>query len=153
MSFSTPDLSPLSLMHRLALCGCLRETRALAVGPSGMQSLTLSSRGGLDGPCRLHRTGSSGIQGLGSTADLLGDELRAWTERRLRNLGNIFSTLEHKYGSEGIEGLDEGAISPRVLRGILNEGSYIEDEVGTEYYGGVLRVPVRLMVATTARWR
>ena len=75
---------------------------------------------------------------LGPTADLLGDELRAWTERRLRNLGNIFSTLEHKYGSGGIEGLDEGAISPRVLRGILDEGSYIEDEVGTEYYGGVL---------------
>lgn len=74
---------------------------------------------------------------LSPSADLFGKELEGWTERRLHNLRNITATLEHKYGvDEVIEG--PAQIAPRLLRGLLDEGSYIEDEVGSEYFGGVL---------------
>jgi hypothetical protein len=44
--------------------------------------------------------------------------------------------LEHKFGAEELE--MPGAIAPRVLKGLLDEGSYVEDEVGAEYFAGVI---------------
>lgn len=73
---------------------------------------------------------------LGPTADLLGNDLKEIAARRKANLGRIFSTLEHKYGVDELD--TPGAVPPRVLRGIIDEGSFIEDEVGAEYFGGVL---------------
>jgi hypothetical protein len=73
---------------------------------------------------------------LGPTAELLGNDLREIAARRKANLGRIFSTLEHKCGADELE--TPGAVPPRVLRGIIDEGSFVEDEVGAEYFGGVL---------------
>ena len=75
---------------------------------------------------------------LGPTADYLGDGLRdLLTRRRGESIGRIFSNASTKLGSQ----LDEpGQVPPRVLKTVLNEGSYCEDPVALEYFGGVLGV-------------
>ena len=53
----------------------------------------------------------------------------------MRALDGIFSNASTKLGSQ----LDEpGQVPPRVLKTVLNEGSYCEDPVAVEYFGGVL---------------
>lgn len=72
---------------------------------------------------------------LGPTADYLGDGLRNWTERRVHNVAGIFTNTESKLGDR----IDEpGSIPPRVLKEILDEGSYCDDSLTAEYFGGVL---------------
>ena len=72
---------------------------------------------------------------LGPTADYLGEGLRDLTRRRLESIGRIFANASTKLGSQ----LDEpGHVPPRVLNTVLNEGSYFEDPVALEYFGGVL---------------
>ena len=72
---------------------------------------------------------------LGPTADYLGEGLRDLTRRRGESIGRIFSNASTKLGSQ----LDEpGQVPPRVLKTVLNEGSYCEDPVALEYFGGVL---------------
>ena len=72
---------------------------------------------------------------LGPTADYLGDGLRDLTQRRVESIGKIFSNASKKLGSQ----LEEpGQVPPRVLKIVMNEGSYSEDLVALEYFGGVL---------------
>ena len=72
---------------------------------------------------------------LGPTAEYLGDELKAFTQKRIENVGKIFSNAGKKLG----DGLDcPGQVPPKVLKTIINEGSYADDAVATEYFGGVL---------------
>ena len=72
---------------------------------------------------------------LGPTADYLGEGLRDLTRRRVESIGRILSKASTKLGSQ----LDEpGQVPPRVLKTVLNEGSYCEDPVALEYFGGVL---------------
>ena len=80
--------------------------------------------------------GKDGVQKiLGPTADYLGEELKAFTQRRINNIGKIFSNAEKKLGSR----LDSpGQVPPKVLKTVINEGSYSEDSVALEYFGGVL---------------
>lgn len=72
---------------------------------------------------------------LGPTADYVGDELQSWTERRLTNLQRIFEKAHVRLG-ENAEG--PGQVPPRVLREVLEGGSYWDDELGAEYFGGLL---------------
>ena len=72
---------------------------------------------------------------LGPTAEYIGEGLKDFTEKRGNNLKNIFKNAEKKLGHR-IE--LEGAVPPRVLRGILDEGSFCDDFIATEYFGGVL---------------
>ena len=72
---------------------------------------------------------------LGPTFEYLGGELKTWTEKRVNNVGNIFSNATIKLGDK-IE--IEGAVPPRVLKGILYEGSFCDDTLTAEYFGGVL---------------
>ncbi len=72
---------------------------------------------------------------LGPTADYLGSELQTLVEKKLNNLSRIFSSAERKLGDK-IE--TEGAVPPRVLKGILDEGSFCDDALMAEYFGGVL---------------
>lgn len=76
------------------------------------------------------------IKVLGPTADYVGDELQQWTELRVRNLQRIFEAAERKLGDDGLD--QPGRVPPRVLKEILAEGSYCDDELGAEYFGGVL---------------
>lgn len=72
---------------------------------------------------------------LGPTADYLGGELQAYTQRRMENVGRIFSRAESKLGDK----LERpGQVPPKVLKTIINDGSYADDELAVEYFGGVL---------------
>jgi hypothetical protein len=72
---------------------------------------------------------------LGPTAEYLGGELQEFTKKRIDNVGRIFSNAEKKLGNE-VE--NPGSIPPKVLKTIINEGSYSEDDIAVEYFGGVL---------------
>lgn len=46
----------------------------------------------------------------------------------------IFENADRQLSDEPVD----GRVSPRVLRKVLQEGSFIEDELAAEYLGGVL---------------
>ena len=72
---------------------------------------------------------------LGPTAEYLGHELLALTERRIRNRDKIISNAGKKLGNK----LDApGQVPLKVLKTIINEGSYADDTIVVEYFGGVL---------------
>ncbi|MCK4829248.1 hypothetical protein KA005_76700 [bacterium] len=72
---------------------------------------------------------------LGPTAEYIGEGIKEWTQRRVHNVSRIFEKAKDKLGAR----LDEpGGVSPRVLKGILDEGSFLEDELSSEYFAGVL---------------
>ncbi|WP_065188359.1 hypothetical protein [Shewanella woodyi] len=72
---------------------------------------------------------------LGPTAEYVGGELQAFTKKRIENVGRIFQSAERKLGQD----IDSpGAVSPKVLKNIVNEGSYSDDDISVEYFGGVL---------------
>lgn len=80
--------------------------------------------------------GKDGLQKLlGPTADYLGGELQEFTKKRIENVGKIFSKAEQKLG-ENIN--SPGQVPPKVLKTIVNEGSYCEDSVAVDYFGGIL---------------
>jgi hypothetical protein len=72
---------------------------------------------------------------LGPTADYLGGEMQQFTERRLKTIGRIFRNAAEK-AQDRLDG--PGAVPPRVLRDIVNEGSFQDDDLAVEYFGGVL---------------
>lgn len=72
---------------------------------------------------------------LGPTSEYLGDGLKNWTERRVKNVGRIFENAQKRLGSK----IDEnGTVPPKVLKAILDDGSFCDDELAAEYFGGVL---------------
>ncbi len=72
---------------------------------------------------------------LGPTADYLGGEIRNYAERGVHNLGRIFKHAEKTLGSK----IDEpGQVPPKVLKEILQEGYFCEDELSAQYFGGLL---------------
>ena len=57
------------------------------------------------------------------------------TRRRVENIERIFSNASAKLGDQ----LNTpGQVPPRVLKTVMNDGSYCEDPVAVEYLGGVL---------------
>jgi hypothetical protein len=72
---------------------------------------------------------------LGPTAEYIGEGIQVWTEKRVSNLGRIFNHCWKKLGDR----IDsEGTVPPKVLKTILVDGSFAEDELTAEYFGGVL---------------
>ena len=72
---------------------------------------------------------------LGPTADYLGNEAKGLVEKCNINLNSVFERAKRKLG----ERIDQpGAVSPRVLRHILDDARFCEDELAAEYYGGLL---------------
>jgi hypothetical protein len=80
--------------------------------------------------------GKDGLEKLlGPTAEYLGLGLRDIAKRRIENIGRIFQKAKEKLGDK----LEKpGEVSPRVLKVILDEGSFCDDELAAEYFGGVL---------------
>jgi hypothetical protein len=72
---------------------------------------------------------------LGPTAEYLGDGLLDFTKKRVENISNVFRSAEAKLGDRINK---PGRVPPKVLREIVNEASYSEDPLATEYFGGVL---------------
>lgn len=73
---------------------------------------------------------------LGPTVDYLGEGMRVWSETRMRNVRGIFDKAERKIDPSTLR--DSGAVAPRVLRGVLSDGSFVTDELSQDYFGGVL---------------
>lgn len=72
---------------------------------------------------------------LGPTADYVGQGLQSWTENRVNNVRAIFEIAGRKLGDK----LDSpGEVPPRMVKEVLDEGSYRSDELGVEYFGGLL---------------
>lgn len=72
---------------------------------------------------------------LGPTASYLGEAAKTWTEARVTNVRNIFDSAFKKLSDDRRE---TGSVPPRVLKAIMDDGSYCDDALITEYYGGVL---------------
>lgn len=72
---------------------------------------------------------------LGPTADYLGELLQGQVQKRAENIGRIFQKAAKKLGSK----IDEpGQIHPKLLKSLILDGSFCDDELTAEYYGGVL---------------
>ena len=69
---------------------------------------------------------------LGPSADVLGQALAGWTQTRVDNVRNIAKRADRKAEGRG------GAVNLRVAQKILDDGSYVDDEVMAEYYAGIL---------------
>lgn len=80
--------------------------------------------------------GKDGIQKLlGPTADYLGQGLRDFTQKRAQTIGEIFANASSKLG-EKINA--PGEVPPKVLKAVLDEGSFSNDTLAVEYLGGIL---------------
>ncbi|TMP39887.1 hypothetical protein [Pseudoalteromonas rubra] len=72
---------------------------------------------------------------LGPSADYVGGELAGFIKKCNINLDGIFAKAEKKLGSR----IDsKGGVNPRVLRHILDDGRFCEEDITAEYYGGLL---------------
>jgi len=72
---------------------------------------------------------------LGPTADYLGELLQGEVQKRAENIGRIFQKAAKKLGSK----IDKpGQVHPKLLKGLILDGSFCEDELTAEYYGGIL---------------
>lgn len=80
--------------------------------------------------------GKDGLQKLlGPTADYLGAGLKDFTQKRVEAMGQIFASAQSKLGDK----VDApGEVPPKVLKTVLNEGSYASDPLAIEYFGGML---------------
>lgn len=72
---------------------------------------------------------------IGPTLDDFGEDLKKWTKERKENLARI---LENYWEKLGPKKEAYGQVNPRVLKRILSEGTYCDDELMAEYFGGVL---------------
>jgi hypothetical protein len=72
---------------------------------------------------------------LGPTAEYLGTGLRDFAQHRVDNVKRIFQKANAFLGDNPPAGQ---AVPPRVLRDVLNDGSYRDDELTASYYGGIL---------------
>lgn len=72
---------------------------------------------------------------LGPTAEYLGGGLRDIAQKRIENIGKIFQNAQKKLGDKINQ---PGEVPPRVLKSILDEGSFCDDGLAAEYLGGVL---------------
>lgn len=72
---------------------------------------------------------------FGPTATYLGEGIQQFTEKRVRNIDRILSKAKDKLGDK-ID-IDE-TVPSKVIKGIIVDGSFCEDELTAEYFGGVL---------------
>ena len=72
---------------------------------------------------------------LGPTADYIGGEAKNFVAKCNINLDNIFRKATEKL-NDRLE--TEGSVNPRVLKHIVDEGRFCEDDLTSEYYGGIL---------------
>jgi hypothetical protein len=72
---------------------------------------------------------------LGPTAEYLGEGIKSFTEKRLANLRRIFNRAAEKVDAR--QAL-KGAVPPRILKYIVDEASYVDNELAAEYFSGLL---------------
>lgn len=80
--------------------------------------------------------GKDGLEKLlGPTAAYLGDGLRDFTEKRVETIQKIFVSAQTKLGDKANS---PGQVPPKVLKTVMNEGSYASDPLEVDYFGGIL---------------
>jgi hypothetical protein len=80
--------------------------------------------------------GKDGLEKLlGPTADYLGNGLKDFTQKRVEAVGRIFASAQGKLGAKADT---PGEVPPKVLKNVINEGSYANDPLAVEYFGGIL---------------
>lgn len=72
---------------------------------------------------------------LGPSADYIGEQIKEWTKKRIENTSKIFKNAEEKLGDK-IN--NKGRVPPKVLKGVLEDGAWCEEDLQIEYFGGVL---------------
>jgi hypothetical protein len=72
---------------------------------------------------------------FGPTASYLGDSLKNTIQKQYENICKIFIIASKKLGDKINM---EGGTNPRILRDIIQEGAFVDDEVVAEYFGGIL---------------
>lgn len=72
---------------------------------------------------------------LGPTSEYIGNQIKEWTEKKVKNTSKIFQNAEKKLGDKMNE---DGKVSPKVLKGVLEDGAWCEEQLQVEYFGGVL---------------
>ena len=75
------------------------------------------------------------IKLLGPAADYLGGGLHDLVKTRAETLNKIFVSAAQKLGDK-IE--EPGAVPPKILKGIIADGSFATDEIEIEYFAGIL---------------
>ena len=63
---------------------------------------------------------------LGLTSEYIGEQLKEWTVKKVKNTANIFMNAEKKLGDKINS---EGKVSPKFLKGILEDGAWCEENV------------------------
>lgn len=71
---------------------------------------------------------------LGPAADVLGEHLAAMTRKRVANTERIAAKTIEKADRFG----RTGSANPRVAKAVLEEGSYCDDDLMSEYFSGLL---------------
>ena len=72
---------------------------------------------------------------LGPTAEYIGGGIQGFTKKRVENVQSIFEAAYRLLGDRVEE---DGSVPPRILRRVLDEGSFVSDPLCAEYFGGVL---------------
>lgn len=72
---------------------------------------------------------------LGPSADYVGGEIKNFVQKCNVNLDVIFLKAKNKLGSK-IE--EKGSVNSKVLRDILEDGRFCEEELNSDYYAGIL---------------
>ncbi|HMK59924.1 MAG TPA: hypothetical protein VK452_02120 [Dissulfurispiraceae bacterium] len=72
---------------------------------------------------------------LGPTVEYLGEKTEGLVKKCDINLDRLFLKAYKKLGARAEQ---PGAVNPRVLKQVVDEGRFIEDDLVAEYYGGVL---------------
>jgi len=75
------------------------------------------------------------IKLFGPTADYFGEGMKNHIQKSYDNINRIFN---HSIKLLGPKIETDGKVSPRILKNILSEGAFCEDELTSEYFGGVL---------------
>lgn len=73
---------------------------------------------------------------LGPTAEYIGGGVQDWTERRVQNVQRVLGKAQRKLLPGEVD--EPGGVPPRVLKGVLEEAQFADDELVAEYLGGVL---------------
>lgn len=72
---------------------------------------------------------------LGPTCEYLGGEIQNFVEKCNINIGEILIKAHKKVG---LDIYKAGGVSPRILKTIINEGAFCENDMVQEYYAGIL---------------
>jgi hypothetical protein len=72
---------------------------------------------------------------LGPTAELLGEGLRGWTEKGRDNVARVFNRADERLTDEQ---RSTGSVPPKVLKAVIDEAAFCDDDLAASYFGGVL---------------